>query len=173
MTTARTLASYGSPKKNGRPVSNPQTDITQADWNRLVADAAALCGTPPKLRVQFVTTAANGAVTPAWFAAQWGVDSASAPAIARTGTGVYTVSTPAAWATPGTWVYTLDPAGSTQTTAQVIWTDSTAEIDGAVATTAAGWCRTSRTGYVITVYVYNSSWTLSDLGGVQIRLVGA
>ena len=174
MTTPRTLASYGSPKKNGRPVSNSQTDITQNDWNRLVADVTALCGTPAKLRAQFQTTSTNGAVTPTWFAAQWGVDSASAPAIARTGTGIYTVATPAAWASPGTWVYCLDPLGIMQTSEQVIWVDSDAGVDGAIAATSAGYCRTSRNGYTITVYVYNASNALSDLGGgIPIRLVGA
>ena len=173
MTTPRDMASYGSPKKNGRPFSNPKTDITQNDWNRLVADVAALTGTPSKLRAQFVTTTTNGPIVPVWFAAQWGADSASAPAIARTATGVYTVATPAAWTTPGTWVYSLDPAGIVQTSEQVIWVDSDAKIDGSIAATAVGACRTSRAGYVITVYVYDSTNALSDLGGVPIRLVGA
>ena len=176
MTLPRNLASYGSPKKNARVITNPQTDITQGDWNRLVGDVAALTACPVKLRVQFLTTSTAGpvAVTPSFFAAQWGLDAASAPVVTKTGTGTYTVATPAAWATPGVWVYSLDPDGVTSVSEQVIWVDSDAKIDGSIAATAAGSCRTSRSGFTITVYVYDASNTLSDLsGGKPIRVTGA
>jgi hypothetical protein len=164
MTLPRSLASYGSPKKNARPTSNPKTDITQGDWNRLVGDVAALTGCPVKLRVIFATTTSNGAIAPTWFASQWGNDSASAPVVQRTGTGVYTLATPSAWATPGTWVYSLDPDQVTSTSEQVIWTFARGEIDTLVSV-ADGKVRNTRSGYTITLNVTNTSGTLSDLGG--------
>jgi hypothetical protein len=165
MTTPRSLASYGSPKKNARILANPKTDITQADWNRLVADVAALtCPAPTKLQVIFPTAASNGPVTPTWFAAQWGNDAASAPAIARTNTGVYTISTPSAWASPGIWVYTLDPDNVVQTQEQVLWSWSEQDIDAPIGI-GDGKVRPVRTGYTITLYVTNTSGVLSDLGG--------
>lgn len=164
MTLPRTLASYGSPKKNARVLSNPKTDITQADWNRLVADAAALTGCPPKLRVRFATATSNGPIVPSWFGAQWGQDAASQPAVARTGTGTYTVATPSAWVTPGLWVYSLDPDGLVSTSEQVIWSWAKGDIDVPVAT-ADGKVRTARTGYTITVTITNTGGALNDLGG--------
>lgn len=165
MTLPRTLGSYGSPKKQGRPTSNPLTDVTQNDWNRLVGDVTALTGpAPTKLRVNFSTTTSNGAIVPNWFAAQWGQDSGSAPAIARTTTGTYTVKTPAAWASPGIWVYSLDPNGVVQTQEQVVFNWARGDIDVPVAT-ADGKVRNTRSGFTITVLVYNTSGNLSDLGG--------
>jgi hypothetical protein len=171
MTLQRTIQSYASPKRNARVLANPTTDITQVEWNLLVNDAAQLTATPVKLRVQFPTAVSNGAVTPSWFAAQWGSGSASAPAIARTGTGIYTVATPSTWVTPGTYTYSLDPDGIAITSEQVIWVDSSGDIDGPITSAPAGWVRTARSGYTVTVHVYNSSWTLSDLGGaIPIRI---
>jgi hypothetical protein len=164
MTLPRTLASYASPKMNARPLSNPKTDIGQGEWNRLVADVAALTGVPAKLRCIFSTASSNGGILPSWFAAQWGQDSASAPAVARTGTGVYTVQTPSAWASPGVWVYSLDPLGVVSTSEQVIFTWGKGDIDTPVAI-ADGKVRTVRSGYTITVTITNTSGTLSDLGG--------
>jgi hypothetical protein len=176
MTTPRTLASYASPKANARPLANPTNSITQTEWNRLVGDAAALCTcAPPKLIVQFPTLASAGAVVPSAFWAQWGLDPASAPVITRTSTaGVYTIATPVAWTTPGTWSYMLDPAGQVSTNEPIIWQDIEGGIFGDVASTSAGFVRgkLGANAYTFNVYVYNSSWTLSDLGGsIPIRVV--
>jgi hypothetical protein len=163
MTLPRTQSSYASPKQQVR-TGNPTTDHCAPEWNRAAADLAALTQTPTKLRAIFPTATGNGPITPTWFAAQWGGDSASAPTIQRTGTGVYTVTTPATWASPGVWVYSIDPTGATSISEQVIWNWAKGDIDVPVAT-ADGKVRNARSGYTITVYVYNTSATLSDLGG--------
>jgi hypothetical protein len=163
MTLPRTLSSYASPKQQVR-TGNPETDLCAPEWNRAVADLAALTQTPTKLRVIFPTATSNGAVTPTWFWAQWGGDSASAPAIERTNTGVYTITTPAAWASPGVWVYSIDPTGQTNVSEQVIWSWCKGDLDVPVAT-ADGKVRNTRAGYTITVYVTNTSGALNDLGG--------
>jgi hypothetical protein len=173
MTLPRTQSSYGSPKKQAR-TGNPIYDLCAPEWNRAAADLAALTQTPTKLRVRFPTATSNGAITPAWFAAAWGDDPANAPAVARTATGIYTISTPSSWASPGVWVYSIDPEGAVSTSEQVIWTDAEAKIWGSVASTASGNCRESISGYTVTVYIYDNTWALSDLGGgVPIRLVAA
>jgi hypothetical protein len=104
MTLPRTASSYASPKLQTR-TGNPQTDICQSEWNRMAQDVTDLTQCPTKLRVLFSTVTTNGAVTPTWFAAQWGLDPASAPAIQRTSAGVYALTTPSAWASPGVRVY--------------------------------------------------------------------
>lgn len=165
MTQQRSIASYRSPKKNARPLTNPKTDIGQTEWNLLVNDAAQLTATPDKLWVRFATATSNGAITPSDFRAQWGAGSANAPAIARTGTGIYTVQTPATWTTPGTYTYSLDPDGQLLTSEAVAFITSGGDVKGPITSAPAGFVRTAEAGYTITVYVYNASWTLSDLGG--------
>ena len=163
MTLPRTPSSYASPKQQVR-TGNPQTDLGAPEWNRAAQDLADLTQPPTKLRVIFPTSLSNGAVTPSWFAAQWGLDPASAPAIVRTGTGVYTITTPSAWASPGVRVYSIDPTGATSVSEQVIWQWAKGDIDAPVAT-ADGKVRNTRAGYTITVYVYNTAPALNDLGG--------
>lgn len=163
MTLPRSLASYASPKKNARVLANPKTDICQAEWNLLANDAAQMTRTGTKLWAQFATALSNGPVACTAFGAQWGVGSASAPTITRTGTGVYTVATPASWVTPGTYTYSLDPDGVIVSSEQVIFVDSSGGPDGSA--TPACTVRVDRNGYTLTVRVFNASNALSDLGG--------
>lgn len=170
MTQPRTIQSYASPKKNARLLANPKTDITQVEWNLLVNDVGQMTQVATKLWCRFATVT-SGAVAVSAFAAQWGQGAASAPSVTRTSAGVYVVSTPTSWATPGTYTYSLDPDNQVVTKEQVIFLDSSASVDQAVASEGAAFCRTTRANYQVTVYVYNASAALSDLGGgVNIRM---
>jgi hypothetical protein len=163
MTLLRTIGSYASPKKNARVLANPRTDICQAEWNLLANDAAQMTQTATKLWAHFNTALANGPVGCTGFGAQWGAGSANAPTITRTGSGIYTVSTPASWVTPGTYTFSLDPDGVIVTSEQVIFVDASGGPDGSA--TPACTVRVDRNGYTLTVYVLNGSNALSDLGG--------
>jgi hypothetical protein len=175
MTSPRTIQSYAGPKKNAVLLANPLYNISQTEWNLLCNDVAQMTSAAPtKLWVQFSTALSNGAIVASAFAAQWGLGSANAPVVTRTGTGLYTVSTPASWATPGTFTYSIDPDQIVITSEQVSFQDAEGGVRSAI---TVGRVQCACLGYTISVAVISNILgvdTLSDLGGgitIGIRAV--
>lgn len=168
MTTARTASSYGAPKENAVAIADPNKYVSAQEYGRLVDDVSQMTCTTTRAWCRFPTALANGAIVPTAGASHMGTSSAQLPAVARTGTGVYTVTYPASWVDSSG---ILKPDGSVAAGQQedIVFTDSS----GAVRGSTAGHVQTSESGRVITVYVFDLAGAASDLGGgVSIRVEG-
>lgn len=98
MTTPRTLASYGAPYVDAIPVDDPTTTESSTYHNRLSEDSAQMTCVTMRARVTFTTiTGSAGPVTPTAGQSVMGVGSAALPTIAKTATGLYTITYPASW----------------------------------------------------------------------------
>jgi len=161
MTTPRTVGDYGAPKENAVPLADPQKYVSAAEYCRLVDDVAQMTATAPRAWVHFPTRTSNGACTPSAGGSQMGIGVLDLPAVARTGTGTYTVTYASSW-TDNSGIL-----GATGTVEAIAFTDS----HGAVRGSTAGHVQTSESGSVITVYTFDMAGTASDLGGgVTIRV---
>lgn len=92
----RTIADYGGAYVDARVVKNPQCEMAASKGNRLLEDVAQLTATGFRAMVRFTTTAT---VAPVAYAAAsvtyrsfWGSGDSVKPAVAKTGTGLYTVT---------------------------------------------------------------------------------
>jgi hypothetical protein len=168
MTTARTVQTFGAPKENAVPLSDPNKYVSAQEYGRLVDDVAQMTCTTTRAWVRFPTALANGAITPSAGASHMGTSSAQLPAVARTGTGVYTVTYPASW-TDNSGILKPDGSVAPGQPEDIVFTDSSGSVRGAT----AGHVQTSENGSTITVYVFDLAGVASDLGGgVQIRVEG-
>jgi hypothetical protein len=159
---AKTIANYGSPFQNAEAVANPTTEQSADQYNRHSEDSAQMTRTSTKIMVKFMTNSGGvGAVTVDDSTSQWGEGISYEPAVAKTGTGLYTI----------TYATEYDDAlvGTTgneaveeteQVSFRFVW-------GGALHTTGPvlGHVRGTSVNNVITVYVFNAGGTLSDLGG--------
>ena len=163
MTEPRKVSDYGGPKANAVTLSDPTKYVSATEYGRLTDDCAQMTATTYKAWVHFPTALSLGPVTPSAGGSHMGTGSGNLPTVARTGTGVYTVTYPASW---------VDDSGIL---GQPGASESIAFIDsgGAVRGSTPGHVQTSESGNVITVYVFDpaSSFAASDLGGgVTIRV---
>lgn len=102
-----TLSTYGGKKENEYPVENPLTDISAEEHNELADDVQAMTHTALRAWYAFV----GNATTPTDPAsnihdAVWGDSLAVKPVLARTGTGVWTLTYPTSY---------VDELGNTRT----------------------------------------------------------
>jgi hypothetical protein len=88
------LATYGCPKGNSLPVDNPQLQADATEYNRLAEHVAQLTRTAWRAVISFQTILAGAPQTGAVVEHRtlWGSGVTQEPAIAKTGTGVYTLT---------------------------------------------------------------------------------
>ncbi len=153
--TPRTAASAGCPKHDPNPIiSDPTGTVSAREWCRVASDVGQLSNTTVKAWVQFPTTTSTNPVATAG-RSHMGVGSAALPTIVRTTTGTYTITYPASWTDDSGIV------GGVGATESIAFVDSSGSVRGPT----AGRVQTSESGRVITAYVFNTSNSLSDLGG--------
>ena len=91
-----TLGTYGGPFADAETVENPNTQVAASLYNRKAEDVAQLTRTGYRAIVKFTPTAAAAPVTYAASAVtidtMWGDGTAYKPTVAKTATGVYTVT---------------------------------------------------------------------------------
>lgn len=159
-----TIASLGGPYQNEEAVVDPTSEVDAAFHNRTLEDVAQ-CGRAVGFSwYSFTTTATAAPVTLAAntvaVSGLFGSGNAQKPTVAKTATGVYTL----------TWPTTFDDAlvGVTGMTA-VAETQSVAFTFAAqpnVFGATNGYARVfSLSSNVATIYVYNMADALNDLGG--------
>lgn len=96
---AKTIANYGGPKVNGKPVEDPETDVSDYEWNLLTEDSAQATQTVGRAWVRFPTVAGG---TPPFdipsstvaHDTAWGSGASSRPTVTKTATGRYTITFP-------------------------------------------------------------------------------
>jgi hypothetical protein len=93
----RTLGTYGAPFVDAIPVDDPTTTESSSQHNRLTEDVAQGTRTWDKAWVHFLTATSNGAIVATSGQSIFGVGSGQLPTIARTGTGLYTITYPNTW----------------------------------------------------------------------------
>lgn len=152
---------FGALKADRRIVSDPVGDLSADEWNRVRDFLSQLSlGGPSRMWVRFPTSTTAtlpAVITPIDGSAEWGDGSGAWPTVVKTATGIYTVTALASAPVPGAWT------NSVHETETVSFRRSRGEIEGPITAGAAGYVRTDRSAHVITVYVYNSNWILSDL----------
>lgn len=161
MSLSRTIETYGGPFVDAVPVDDPTTTESAGQHNRLTEDVAQATRTQPRAWVSFKTRTTNGAVTPDEGESMMGTGSAQLPTVARTGTGLYTVTYPPSW---------TDALGTLET---IVFKKA----HGAVAsTTTVGRVQCSVSANVISVLVLSNiagTDTPSDLTGAQPIVIEA
>ena len=85
---------FGLPKSDYKPVADPTTDLTAAEYERLACAAAALTLTGPRAHV-FVNPALGATAAIVEHTAVWGEAAGVKPTYSRISTGAYTIT----WAT--------------------------------------------------------------------------
>lgn len=88
------INTYGGPKTDEGPIESPTTQLSGPDYTKLAASTAAMTHTGIRAWVRFVTAATTGAMTLTSHDAGWGNSAPVTPLLARTGTGVFTVTWP-------------------------------------------------------------------------------
>lgn len=97
---AKTIANYGGPKSNGKPVEDPETDISDDEYNLLIEDSAQATQTVGRAWVRFPTVAGGSPPfdipsTTIVHDTAWGSGASSRPTVTKTATGRYTITFPA------------------------------------------------------------------------------
>ena len=93
----RTIGSYGGPKLDALPVSNPESQVAASEMNRYMEDVAQATRTVLRASVRFLADATVPATDPLPPAAVshrsvWGNGVAQKPVVVRDGVGLYTVT---------------------------------------------------------------------------------
>ena len=156
-----TISTYGGPYNDYSPAIDPTTDASSAGFNPMLSNVAMMLNVAPRAWVRFQP---QGSSTPLltshW--AMWGTGSSVAPVIARTTTGIYTVTWP-------TVVQDQVPQGylgfvGNHTTNLLA---SMGQTEGATFFMVQG----SASGNVGTYHIFGSSNTLDDPNGPVILVV--
>lgn len=162
MTTARSATTYGVPFKDALVVDNPETTETSLQHNYLGNDVAQMSCTTTFARVRFATTTTDAPVTitPIDGRSHLGVAASVYPIVAKTATGVYTVTYPPSWQ----YQVAIESDGTaTMLTEPIVFRFTSGRAVGAV----VGHVQTAQSLNVITVRVFDplTTFALSDLGG--------
>lgn len=91
----RTIGSYGGPKLDSLPVSNPETQVAASEMNRYMEDLAQTTRTVLRAAATFLTSSAAPAILPAGSVTHrsvWGSGSGQQPVVEKTGAGLYTIT---------------------------------------------------------------------------------
>ena len=156
---AKTIGQYGGPFRDKLAVANPETEQSAAVANRALEDTAQMTRTATRAMVKWNTSAgANGEQTVIDSCSVWGEGSAYAPTVAKTGTGTYTITYDTEY--PDALVGTEGNDG-VEETEQVSFRFSWGNAIGPT----YGQIQCIHVDNVITAFIFNSSGTLSDLGG--------
>lgn len=152
----KNIASFGGPFLSSAPVANPSTEQSADYANRVFEDVAQMTRTAPRAWAAFSTSSGGaGAISSTDAITVWSED--DTPTVAKTATGTYTLTYPT----------TYEDA--------LVGTESDAIAETEVVYFRFGWgsARGSTFGHVqvdpvdnvVTVYVFDASGALSDLGG--------
>jgi len=150
---ADSLSTYGGPYANyGTGPVDPTTDLDANLFNKLAATAAMASRMVDRCEVAFVYS--GSAATVSSFEAVWKGNSTTTPTITRTATGTFTITWPS----------------SVQ--------DELLASHALNLSSAFGWAQgatnyhlqASCAGNVITLYVFNTSGTLTDPTGITLRV---
>lgn len=92
--TPKTIADYGGAKVDAQPVKNPTTQLAADDYNREAEDVAQLTRTANRVEVSFntINAAAPQTGTVIFNYTVWGSGASYYPTIAKTNTGIYTLT---------------------------------------------------------------------------------
>jgi hypothetical protein len=94
----KTIGSYGGPKIDALPVSNPETQVAASEMNRYMEDMAQATRTVLRAAAAFTTDAGAAPLTipPGSITNRsvWGSGPAQKPVITKTGVGLYTLTYP-------------------------------------------------------------------------------
>lgn len=154
MTTPRTIDNYGGTFVDAFPVEDATAEQSADYANRLHEDVAQMTRTSLKCVVTFPTSAAApGTISAASVTchSQYGTGSATKPVVAKTATGVYTLTFAASYD---------DALGETDA---FTITTATASVDAAV----LAYAQASHSGVVVTVKLYDpaSAFAAADFSG--------
>jgi hypothetical protein len=96
--TPKVLSDYGGAKVDAVPVSNSQSQVASAEWNRKAEDTAQLTQTAPRAMARFQTTKTAAPViynsADVTVRSMWGSGTAQKPTVQKTATGRYTLTWP-------------------------------------------------------------------------------
>lgn len=154
----KTIQSYGGEYHDSAPVGNPQTEQSADYGNRALEDQAQATRTVPRAWFSFATSSGGaGAIDLVDATSVWGDSGSADPVLAKAATGTYT----ATYATE----YEDALVGTTS--------DAIAETEQVFFRFGWGGARGSTFGHaqvdpvdnVVTVYVFDATGALSDLGG--------
>ncbi len=146
------LDTYGGAKVDLNPITDPTTDRPSAAVNEAYASVAAMTHTAVQCWARVTTAASTGAMVLSSHDAAWGNEVSVAPTLARTTTGVFTVTWPAT---------VTDELGDTPTVA--LRAAARPNTEGATLYFAQA-VKTSAN--VVTFYVFNSAGAANDAVGV-------
>jgi hypothetical protein len=152
--TSASLANYGGQKINFAPVEDPNTEYDQSELNQAFNDVAMMTRTAVRGFVRFTTSATTPAIVTHY--AQWGNAAPVTPVVARTGTGVFTVTFPAS---------VTDELGVSQS---LLIRASAVHVEGNTFANSARCSATSSN--VVTVYTA-ASGTAADIAGSTILVM--
>lgn len=148
-----TIATYGGPYVDASAVNNPTSQLAAAKGNRAFEDLAQLTRVGYRAIVRFTTTATAAPVT--YAAANvsaetaWGNSDAYKPTVAKTATGIYTVTFAASY---------TDGLSESETVA-LIYGHASVDADAPAPRI------TMTSGVVATVKVLSTGFAANDLGG--------
>lgn len=151
-----TIATYGGVLVDYKTAKvDGTTDRAASEGNKAFGSVAAMSHCAPQAIVQFQTAATTGAMVLISWEAAWKTNSVTPPTLARSTTGVFTVTFPTTF---------TDELGDTQSTALRWGIAQYAEATAyrvQVDRTAAN---------VFTVYTYNAGGTAADNAGLDVVL---
>ena len=152
----RTIGSYGGPKVDALPVSNPESQVAASEMNRYMEDVAQGTRTIRRAAARFAAGVIDPVPPPlVVHRSVWGSGSAQKPVVNRTGVGRYTITYSPTF---------VDALGVSEAVAffdcsvSVRTGDPADILDGKLLTIAAN---------VVTVAVYSPVGVLADVGAVS------
>lgn len=142
------LSDLGGPFGNALPPEDPETQLDAKQYNLAALTVAQASRTAYRAIVEFITSATATVLPGADAVSVWGNATAQQPTIQRTASGVYLVTYPTSF------------VNELEETEEVLFRFGHASIAN------PGFALVnSLLGNVITVQVFDTTWTLSDLGG--------
>lgn len=141
------LDTFGGVFQNADAVVDPETEMAAAYMNRMIAQLAMVSHTLPRA---WVRVTAGIAPSAADHDAVWGDGAGVAPTLARTGTGVYTV----------TWASAYDDLQDQAEEHQLTLRAASVSVSHSGAARIPQWTLTSAT--VVTVNVYDAAGAAAD-----------
>lgn len=141
------LATYGGKLQNYHPIANPQTDRDDTAVNQALTDVSMMTRMCPRAWAQFTAGAAPALSN---HDAMWGkLPPVSAPVVARTGAGIFTITWP---------VSVIDPLGVTQT---INFRFGLASVANSAAKHSVQVVKTSAN--IATVYTFDAAGAAADI----------
>jgi hypothetical protein len=148
---SKTIESFGGPFVDGKPISNPQTQVSAEKLNRALEDTAQLTRTGTRAILHFLPVAAGDPVV-AYHTSVWGSGSEQWPTLTRSAVGRYSVTYPSSFTDALDYEETVSFLSGD---ANVIGTDRADAYVSALA------------GRVVSLYVVDSANSLSDLSSAN------